>query len=88
MIHIIISGDVQGVGFRQFVKYHANKLGIKGWVKNLYNGDVEIMLAGSPENLEKIMEIVKKGPPIALVEHVKTEELPGQEFESFEIIKD
>lgn len=87
MIHIIVSGDVQGVGFRQFIKYQANKLNIKGWIKNLDNGEVEGMFAGTPENLGKMIEFAKKGPSIALVENVKIEELPDQEFERFDIIK-
>lgn len=87
MIHIIVSGDVQGVGFRQFIKYQANKLNIKGWIKNLDNGEVEGMFAGTSENLGKMVEFAKKGPSIALVENVKIEELPDQEFERFDIIK-
>lgn len=87
MIHILVFGDVQGVGFRQFVKYNAKKLNIKGWVKNLSNGQVEGMFVGDRENLEKMLEFAKKGPPIALVEDVKIEELPDQYFETFEILK-
>ncbi len=88
MFHLIISGDVQGVGFRQFTKYQANKLNIKGWVKNLPNGDVEGIFVGEAENLEKIIEFAKNGPAIAIVKDVKIEELPDQKFEGFDIIKD
>lgn len=88
MIHILISGDVQGVGFRQFVKYQANKLNVKGWVKNLDDGKVEGMFIGERNNLETLVEICRKGPFLAKVTDVKTEEIPDEEFESFEIIKD
>lgn len=88
MIHILISGDVQGVGFRQFVKYQAKKLNIVGWVKNLDDGRVEGMLQGSDQDLEKMMIFVKNGPPIATVRDVKIEEVPDQQFDSFKVIKE
>ncbi|CUT02300.1 Acylphosphatase, partial [Candidatus Kryptonium thompsonii] len=44
--HIIVKGLVQGVGFRWFVQKHANHLGLKGWTRNLSNGDVEIEVEG------------------------------------------
>jgi acylphosphatase len=88
MIHILISGDVQGVGFRQFVKYQARKLNIKGWVKNLPDGKVEGMFQGSEQDLEKMIKFVKNGHPIATVKDVKIEEVPDQEFDSFKVIKE
>lgn len=87
MIHVLVSGDVQGVGFRQFIRYQANKLNVKGWVKNLDNGNVEAMFVGDPQNIQKMIKFSKNGPPIAQVINVKVEELPDQDFESFDIIK-
>jgi acylphosphatase len=88
MLHVIISGDVQGVGYRQFVRYKANKLDIKGWVKNLSNGNVEAMLVGKEENLEKMIKICKRGPFLARVKEVKIEKTEDLIFDSFEIIKE
>lgn len=88
MIHIFVSGEVQGVGFRQFVKYNAKKLNIKGWVKNLDDGRVEGMLAGERKNLETLIEFCRKGPFLANVTDVKIEEVSDEEFHSFEIIRD
>ena len=51
--HIFISGFVQGVGFRQFIKINADKLKLKGWVRNLSDGRVEAMLQGSKEKIER-----------------------------------
>ncbi len=85
MVHVLIEGDVQGIGFRQFVKSHANKLGIKGWVKNLPDGRVEAMFAGDQSNINKMVEFCRKGPFLAEVKGLEIEELPDQEFESFEI---
>ncbi|MBP9716336.1 MAG: acylphosphatase [Candidatus Levybacteria bacterium] len=87
MIHVFISGSVQGVGFRQFVKSKANKLNVKGWVKNLPDRRVEAMLLGSAENLELLIDYCRKGPFLAQVKDLEIEHMPDQEFETFEIIK-
>lgn len=88
MIHVLISGEVQGVGFRQFVKYQANKLNIKGWVKNLDNGKVEGIFVGERNNLNTLIEFCRKGPFLANVTGVTIEEIPDETFVSFEIIKE
>lgn len=88
MIHVLISGEVQGVGFRQFVKYQANKLDIKGWVKNLDNGKVEGIFVGERNNLNTLIEFCRKGPFLANVTGVTIEEIPDETFVSFEIIKE
>lgn len=88
MIHLIISGDVQGVGFRQFIKHNASNLYIKGWVKNMSNGDVEVILQGSKEKLDKMVEFCRKGPFLADVKSVKVEEVEDRKFADFQIIKD
>lgn len=88
MIHIIISGDVQMVGFRQFLRSRAHKLGIKGWVKNLPDGRVEAMFVGTDENVKKMVELAKNGPFLAKVRDVKIENLEDLTFKDFNIIKD
>lgn len=70
MVHMYISGTVQGIGFRQYVKYKAKSLDITGWVKNLPDSRVEALLEGSPENVKKMVEICKKGPFLAQVKKV------------------
>lgn len=67
---IIVKGRVQGVGFRQFTVYQAEKFNIQGTVRNLTNGDVECIAIGTQENLEKFIEALKKGPPLSRVENV------------------
>ena len=57
--HVFISGFVQGVGFRQFVKRSAIKLGLTGWVKNLSDNRVEAVFAGTKEQIEKTIEFYK-----------------------------
>lgn len=87
MTHVIITGDVQGVGFRQYIRYQAHKLNLRGWVKNLSDGSVEAVFTGSAENVEKMIEFSKKGPILALVKSIDVNEVADEEFESFEIIK-
>lgn len=67
---IIVKGRVQGVGFRQFTVYQAEKFNIQGTVRNLRNGDVECIAIGTKENLAEFIEALKKGPPLSRVENI------------------
>jgi acylphosphatase len=69
----IISGHVQGVGFRYFCRNKAQQLGISGWVRNTEEGKVEVLAEGSPSRLEPFLKYVHKGPPHAIVESVEYE---------------
>lgn len=69
--HILISGSVQGVGFRYFIRSQAKKIGLKGWVKNLPDGRVEALVQGSEEKLDHLIKISKKGPVLAQVQNVQ-----------------
>lgn len=64
---IIVKGLVQGVGFRYFVYNRAVKLGLKGYVKNLYNEDVEIEIEGNRSLIEEFIAELKVGPRFAKV---------------------
>jgi acylphosphatase len=67
LVKIDVGGLVQGVGFRYFVESNAKKYGLKGYVKNLYNGDVEIEVEGEDVILKQFVEEVKIGPRFAQV---------------------
>lgn len=84
--HIFISGFVQGVGFRRFVKHHAVKLGLTGWVKNLEDNRIEAVFQGSKEQIEKIISICKKGAFLSEVKDIEVfwDDI-SQNFEGFEI---
>ncbi len=73
---VLISGKVQGVGFRNFTQRNAQKLGIKGHAKNLKNGKVEVVAVGHKSDLEKLLKKLHVGPPSANVKDVKKEERP------------
>jgi len=72
-LHLIVSGRVQGVAFRAYTQGEARTLGLTGWVRNLPNGQVEILAEGSPKGLEKILQWASSGgPPSAQVRQVET----------------
>ena len=84
---LIITGNVQGVGFRAFVRNRAIKNNITGWVKNLDDGSVEALLSGSQENLNKLIEITRRGTPWSKVSNVVvTYNEDQEEYSLFEII--
>lgn len=72
-VHVLISGFVQGIGFRHFVRNKASELGISGWVRNLPDGRVEALFQGSKEKIEEMIGLCKKGPLLAEVEDVVVE---------------
>ncbi len=83
---IIIQGFVQGVGFRFFVHRHATKLGLVGFTRNLYNGDVEIEVEGDRSLVEELIKELKVGPRSAHITNVKIEwKEPEHKFTGFEI---
>lgn len=68
---LLISGRVQGVGFRHFTRTNAGELGLKGWVRNLNSGDVEALLQGPENKLSEMIEKLKNGPLPARVDHIE-----------------
>ena len=84
-IHVIVSGEVQGVGFRMFVLQAASALGATGWVRNTLLGDVEVIAEGRRDTLDKLVQILGQGPRTAQVSHLDVQWLPATgEFRHFE----
>jgi acylphosphatase len=73
---IIIKGRVQGVGYRYFAQRTAEQLGLCGFVRNCYNGDVEIYVEGEKEIVNHYLAILRKGPGFAYVEDLEIKEQP------------
>ena len=76
---------MQGVFYRQTAREKAIAIGIKGKIMNLPDGNVQIIATGTKEQLEKLLEWCKQGPPKATVSKVTSHELPLQSFNSFYI---
>lgn len=86
-VHLLIRGDVQGVGFRGHVRARASALGLRGWVRNLADGRVEVVAEGEAEPLELLIAWCRRGPTMAEVEEVDIRWEPYRgEFEWFEIV--
>lgn len=84
--HIFVSGQVQGVFFRDHTRRWASSLGLAGWVKNLWDGRVEVLAEGEKESLDDLIARLKKGPPLARVADVQvTWEECKDEFCDFRI---
>lgn len=85
-IHILVSGRVQGVYFRASAKQRALQLGLRGMVRNLRDGRVEIIAQGPNTALETFVEWCRLGPEHARVDELQSEDWPeSDEFESFSI---
>lgn len=82
----MIRGRVQGVGFRWFVEREAHVLDIKGWVRNTYDGDVEVLATGTREQLATLRRKLQQGPRAARVDQVEESEAqPVQGLNTFRI---
>lgn len=87
-LHAIVEGRVQGVGFRYFVADYALALGVTGWVRNRFSGDVEVLAEGNKEQLDKLLAILRKGPPASWVSQVNFEwNETGGEFHTFQVLR-
>ncbi len=85
-VHLIISGDVQGVGFRAWARGLAQGK-LVGWIKNTEDGPVEIVVEGSRRTLEDFIAACQHGPEVAWVEKVDVEWLPASgEFVNFSVV--
>lgn len=81
-----IYGRVQGVGFRYFTRKTGEKLGIKGWVKNVADGTVEVLAQGEEKKLQEFLQFLKRGPILAQVKDLEIIfRKPAQNFPNFQI---
>ncbi len=85
-LHLIISGRVQAVCFRHYTREEANLLGLKGFVRNLGDGRVEVVAEGAGHAVEQLLLWCYEGPSMAQVTDVKLQrEEPTGQFKSFDI---
>jgi acylphosphatase len=84
-LKILIKGKVQGIFFRSFVKKTAERLGVTGSVKNLPDGNVEVIAEGAEKPLQILLQECSRGPPEAAVEDVKVTKTKDRGLKTFEI---
>jgi acylphosphatase len=84
--NLLLSGRVQGVGFRYFAEARAARYNIKGYVRNTYDNKVEVVCQGEPDNLDKFIVEVKNGPSFSHIKQVDMEEIiDAPAYDVFEI---
>ena len=79
VVHFLVRGRVQGVGFRWFVHREADELGLRGWVRNTENGEVECVAAGEPESIADLRAALRRGSRGSRVDAVIEHELEPSE---------
>ncbi len=86
-VHVLIEGRVQGVGFRFFTKEQAQKLGLTGWVRNKFDGNVEAYAEGLKDDLEIWLVHLQRGPGSAFVTNIKKDWSSAQgKFRKFQVV--
>jgi acylphosphatase len=88
VLHFLVQGRVQGVGFRWFVHREASELELRGWVRNTEDGDVEVVASGTVEDLAELRASLRRGPRGSRVDRVIEhflEESEGAQLEAFRI---
>ncbi len=85
-VRLYIDGIVQGVFFRLFIKENAEKQNVKGFVRNLEDGKIEVFLEGDSDNVNKMVEICKEGPKHSQIKNVEVKPEKFQGFRTFKIL--
>lgn len=94
-VHILVTGFVHGVGYRAFVRHHARKMGLTGWVRNLSDGRVEAVVQANLEDenendklIQKMIKFCKRGAFLSEVKEVAfEEEEPKAVYSEFKVLK-
>ena len=86
-LKIYISGTVQSSTFRQYMKEQADKIGVRGYIRNLSDGRVEIFAEGRDEKVKEFLGVCHVGYPHSKIKNVEHQEMKHQDFRDFRIIK-
>ena len=86
--HILITGHVQGVFFRQWTAETADRLGVSGWVRNRTDGSVEVSASGEPDAVETLIAELRHGPPMAEVADLVVEQTEAGPSTGFWVRRD
>jgi acylphosphatase len=81
VLHFLIQGRVQGVGFRWYVQREAGELDLRGWVRNTEEGEVEVVASGSAEDLAELRASLRRGPRGSRVDRLVEHYLEDREAE-------
>lgn len=84
-VHLWVTGRVQGVSYRYYTTLEAERLGIRGWVRNLPDGRVEAWLEGDSTQIQAMVQWCRQGSPAAAVKAVQTQTETPQNYQQFEV---
>ena len=84
-VHVLVSGEVQGVNFRGATQAQAEQLGLNGWVRNLDDGRVEAVFEGDSDTIQQMIEWCESGPSSAHVDNVSVEQEEPEGLSGFEV---
>jgi acylphosphatase len=87
VLHFLIQGRVQGVGFRWFVHREASELDLRGWVRNTEEGDVEVVASGTAEDLAELRASLRRGPRGSRVDRLIEHNLDDKEAEGLDAFR-
>lgn len=82
---VLVSGEVQGVFFRDTCRRVAGQQGVTGWVRNLPDGRVEAVFEGDPHSVERMVRWTRRGPAHARVTGIAVQDEPAEGFAAFEV---
>ncbi len=85
-IRLYITGTVQGVFFRGFVKENAERYNVKGFIRNLEDGRIEVFLEGNAKEVNKMIELCKKGPKHSMIRNVEEKPERFQDMKGFKVL--
>jgi acylphosphatase len=86
-VHVIITGRVQGVGYRAWTEHEAQRLGLSGWVRNRRDGSVEAVFAGEDGDVTGMLAALWSGPRGSRVEDVSLEDFAGETPSGFQVLQ-
>lgn len=88
-IEVTVTGKVQGVNFRNFVKEHADELDVTGTVRNMPDGSVEVVAQGDEASLRALLEYLQEGPYFARVDDLEVQwhDMPRDTFTAFSVVR-
>lgn len=85
-VRVYINGTVQGVFFRGFIKENAERYNVKGFIRNLEDGRVEVFLEGNIEEVNKMIELCKQGPKHSQIRSVEVKDEKFQDLKGFKVL--
>jgi acylphosphatase len=87
-VHVIVRGDVQGVGYRYTMRMIARAAGVSGWVRNRRDGSVEAEVEGTESAVDEVLAWMAEGPPGSRVDHAETTDASPTGGTGFEVRRD